>query len=323
MINDKIKLLIVDDSPTLTNVMAEYFTENGYDVASSDGSNALELLNQNEYNVVITDLKLSTINGHQIIKYIREKSSLAEIIVITAYASIDSTIEAIRTSVFDYIEKPFSFEQIERIVKNAALKNKINLENKKHLYQLSEQNERLENRIKELINDLEDTTLKDSLTGLYNYKYFVNILTMEISRAIRYKRQLTIALIEICNYKEYCKTFGAEASNDALIKLAKVIQNNSRTCDIAIRYSEFVFGLILPETNAEQTKRLIVRFANIIKELDFNKKEGTEPPLLSINAGIVTCPDHGDNFDSLIEATQVALIAANKEPNNPIRIFVN
>ncbi len=124
------RLLIVDDEQTLRESLQRVFSREGYDAdAVNSAESALELLASNVYHVVITDIILPGIDGIELLKRIKEKLPEQLVIIITAYASIDTAIRAIRLGAYDYIVKPIVHEEIKQTVKNAVKQRALQSEN--------------------------------------------------------------------------------------------------------------------------------------------------------------------------------------------------
>ena len=103
------RVLIVDDDPMIRDCIKDLFNEFGYKARTvSNGTDAINILSKEYYPVVVTDLFLPDIKGIQILDFIQEKGGHSVVLIITAYSSADSAIEALRHGAYDYITKPFS-----------------------------------------------------------------------------------------------------------------------------------------------------------------------------------------------------------------------
>ncbi len=126
---DKIKLLIVDDDEKLLETISERLSLNNFDVASvSDGKAAIKIAKKERFDVAILDLKMPDMDGTEILKILKKRHSFLEVIMLTGYASIDSAVECTKLGAFGYIEKPYSFENLLTMIKEAftrRLKNKF------------------------------------------------------------------------------------------------------------------------------------------------------------------------------------------------------
>ncbi|MDP3276105.1 MAG: sigma-54 dependent transcriptional regulator [Deltaproteobacteria bacterium] len=107
------KILVVDDERTLRGAVCSMLRGAGYEVEeASDGNRAIEQAGQSAYDVVLTDLKMGGLDGLAVLRRIRELQPLTEVIVMTAYGTIESAVDAMRAGAYDYIQKPFTEEEL-------------------------------------------------------------------------------------------------------------------------------------------------------------------------------------------------------------------
>ena len=117
------KILVVDDEITKLTPLVDALAKEGYEVDGvEDGITALNKIEKTKYDIVITDIRLPELDGIELLKRIREISKETEVIVITAYTSIDSAVSAMKAGAYDYISKPFSIEDILGKVKEISNK---------------------------------------------------------------------------------------------------------------------------------------------------------------------------------------------------------
>ncbi|MHB8880723.1 MAG: sigma-54-dependent transcriptional regulator [Thermodesulfovibrionales bacterium] len=114
------KLLIVEDEETLRESLERVFIRDGYEVDGVDSSEAaLETIRDSSYDLVITDIVLPGINGIALLKRCRENNPDLKVIIMTAFASIETAVEAIRAGAYDYLVKPVRHDQIKDAVRKA------------------------------------------------------------------------------------------------------------------------------------------------------------------------------------------------------------
>jgi len=120
----------VEDEETLCESLKRVLSREGYvvDVAYSAES-ALEIFNGGFYDVIITDIILPGITGIELLKRIKEQLPEQIVIITTAYASLETAVEALRTGAYDYVVKPVMHEEIKQIVKNALTQGALQEEN--------------------------------------------------------------------------------------------------------------------------------------------------------------------------------------------------
>jgi two-component system response regulator PilR (NtrC family) len=111
---------VIDDEPIIHEVLGELLTSEGYNVDSSaNGEEALEKHISNEYDLVLLDLLMPGMNGIDVLKELKNRNPKIVIIIITAYASVESAITAMKMGAYDYIQKPFKHEELLLTVKRA------------------------------------------------------------------------------------------------------------------------------------------------------------------------------------------------------------
>jgi len=124
------KILVVDDEPTYRASVSRCLTNNSYRVTAADsGERALELLSTGNYDLLITDLKMSGISGLDLIKKIKEISPNTATIIMTAYATIETAIEATKNGAFHYLVKPFNIDELTQLAQKAIEHKKLKDEN--------------------------------------------------------------------------------------------------------------------------------------------------------------------------------------------------
>ena len=113
----KKKILLVDDEETLRWALQEALTDEGYEVEdTSDGVQAVEFAKKSGYDLVISDLRMPTMSGIQLITEIKKVHPDIKAIIMTAYGSVETVVEAMRIGVADFVAKPFKIEYIKNVI---------------------------------------------------------------------------------------------------------------------------------------------------------------------------------------------------------------
>ncbi|MBN2225316.1 MAG: sigma-54-dependent Fis family transcriptional regulator [Deltaproteobacteria bacterium] len=124
------KILIVDDETSMRNLFSIMLGKEGYDVdVAEDGVAAMSLIDTKIYDLVITDIMMPKMKGTELLKKVKEVHPETVVIMITAYASTESAVEAMKEGAYDYITKPFSVEEIKVIIAKALERGKLEREN--------------------------------------------------------------------------------------------------------------------------------------------------------------------------------------------------
>jgi DNA-binding NtrC family response regulator len=132
------KILIVDDEKNTREALQDGLSksEDRHVVAVEDGKSALKLLDAEEFDLVITDLKMPDIDGTKLLKEIKKREPKTVVILMTAYASIETAVEAMKLGAYDYIQKPFRMTEIRKMVTKALETRSLLVENSKLRQQL-------------------------------------------------------------------------------------------------------------------------------------------------------------------------------------------
>ncbi|MFP4194418.1 MAG: sigma-54-dependent transcriptional regulator [Desulfobacterales bacterium] len=114
------RILIIDDEAQICRNCCKILAKNSYHTEYAlDGRTGLEMLGKNHYDVVITDVRMGRVGGMEILKWIRENRPETMVIIITGYASISSAVDLMKTGAYDYLPKPFTPEELRRVVSEA------------------------------------------------------------------------------------------------------------------------------------------------------------------------------------------------------------
>jgi DNA-binding NtrC family response regulator len=136
--NKKIKVLVVDDEVDICRALEFLLIKEGYDVATAnDGERALELFTKKEFNVVITDLKMPGMSGLDLLREIQAVSDSVPVIIMTAFASVENAVEAMKLGASDYIVKPFINDDVMMTVRRLIRQRALEDENQALRRQLS------------------------------------------------------------------------------------------------------------------------------------------------------------------------------------------
>ncbi|AEG59189.1 GGDEF domain-containing protein [Desulforamulus ruminis] len=155
----------------------------------------------------------------------------------------------------------------------------------------------------------------DGLTGLYNHRYMQVRLEEEISRAIRYKRTLTLLMLDLDFFKSINDRYGHIAGDLVLKSLSAVIVENLREGDISCRYGGEELVVILPETDLKEGTPVAERLRKAIESTPFHLSPGCPPIQLTVSIGIAELME-GDTGQSLLQRADEALYLAKSHGRN-------
>jgi two-component system response regulator PilR (NtrC family) len=124
------KILVVDDEQSLREVLSIMLKRAGYSVTSAtDGDEAIDFVHKEIFDLVITDLRMPKIDGMEVLKAVKSASPETVVLIITAFATADSAVEAMKQGAYDYLTKPFQVDEVQLIIRNALEKRRLTTEN--------------------------------------------------------------------------------------------------------------------------------------------------------------------------------------------------
>ena len=126
MVKTKRRILVVDDEKSMREILEIFLENEGYSVsAANNGELAVEALRRDIYDLIISDMKMPKMGGLELLKNVKESSPDTIFVVMTAFGTTESAVEAMKLGAYDYIQKPFQMDDIRLVVKNALDKQKL------------------------------------------------------------------------------------------------------------------------------------------------------------------------------------------------------
>ena len=158
----------------------------------------------------------------------------------------------------------------------------------------------------------------DPLTKLFNVGYFKDRLQEELNRARRFQHSVSITIIDLDKFKDFNDSFGHQAGDQLLIKLAKVFKEHFEDTDIIARYGGDEFIILCPEIKKQDAARIVGNLMHDLEMYDFGRaKTGST---VTFSAGVASFPDDGGSVSELIKAADEALYEAKGMGRNNVRI---
>jgi diguanylate cyclase (GGDEF)-like protein len=206
-----------------------------------------------------------------------------------------------KAGAYDYITTPFNLDEIKIIILHASEWRKMVEEVK-------------EKRI------FQEMALMDSLTHIYNRRYFDELLRREAERAIRYHYKFSLLLIDIDDFKKYNDTYGHQAGDEVLRVVANSLIHQTRSTDFTARYGGEEFAIIAPHTDKKYISFLAARIVHFIANKDIVLNESIKTRV-SISIGIATFGEDTLERNELVKLADKALYEAKKLGKNRSCMF--
>lgn len=127
---DKISILIVDDEDSVRDSLLNWFIEDGYEVdAAENAKKALQLLEKKNFNIILADIKMPGMDGLELQRRIKSLNSETIVIIMTAFASVETAVQALKDGAYDYVTKPFDPDDLSHLIRNAGAQIRLSKEN--------------------------------------------------------------------------------------------------------------------------------------------------------------------------------------------------
>ncbi|MFV1858730.1 MAG: diguanylate cyclase [Anaerolineales bacterium] len=283
-------MLVADDDPQFRELLVRRAEKMGLSVLEvEDGNEAMEALEGEIFDLIVSDLYMPGHTGLEVIQKAQEKDPEIHAIILTASATVETAIEALRSGVYDYLTKPLeSLADFEITVARAL----------EHAHLIRE-NDRLFREVQRL-------AVTDALTGLFNRHKLDEALANEFERARRYKRPLSVIMIDMDGLKAINDTYGHTAGDAALKMVGDVIRSQTRRVDMPARFGGDEFVVLLPEVELELGVKIAERICNKIKPT----KEHDD--MFSVSGGVAQLSEEHASAKDFLRAVDDALYRAKR-----------
>jgi len=295
------RVLIVDDDEAVRNTMNEYIQAAGYNSKSvSCAEEALEIIQKDEFQVIITDIILPAMGGLELTKSIR-KNNDSDVIVMTGYGDEYSYEEAINIGASDFVIKPVRLEELLLRLKRVLKERELTKE-----------------RVR-MMEKLQRLAVTDGLTKLYNSRSFYSQLETEVDRFNRYKHPLALLLLDLDHFKEYNDNYGHLEGDKILVRFSQIIKSCLRTNDSAYRYGGEEFTVILPETAGAEARTVAQRIRAALETERFSPENGPDVQI-TISIG-VTEYHTKEELSTFIQRADKAMYLSKKNGRNKVSML--
>ena len=304
-------VLIVDDAASIRHILKlklQKIDEIKTVLLAADGNEGLKLLREKPVDLVLCDLMMPEVDGHE---YLARKSSIESavdvpVIMLTGKEEMEDKIRALGSGASDYLTKPFQdAELIARV--------RVHLKSRLLQRELRAKNAELER----LNQKLEELNRTDPLTGAANRRSLTDALELEYLRAERYHRPLSLFMMDIDHFKKVNDTHGHQAGDTVLVTVASSLLCSLRKQDVVARYGGEEFAVILPETEKQNALTVAERCRGMVASMETDI--GSSRLNVTVSVGVAALSDEGiTSTEKLLGAADRALYEAKRGGRNRV-----
>jgi len=210
-------ILVIDDEEVICSLIKDTLSEKGYSVTTTqDAKEGLQITQQNSFDAILIDLRMPDLDGLTVLEKIRQYDPDNTVIMITGYPSFETVKEALHLGAFDYLPKPFDLEALLFTIIRAIGVHRLNIDNRRLLKQISEENIILEKKVIERTEDLRSLyrdlqtsymrTIKAMVATVMLKDHYTYGHSEKVSKcAIMIAQEMRLSVKEIDEIKEACE----------------------------------------------------------------------------------------------------------------------
>lgn len=317
------KALVIEDSQTGLAVVSQHLERMGIlPIAATDGESGVAAFRQHNPDIVLLDVVLPGMDGYEVARRIRAIEQSGEwtpIIFLTARTADTDLVQGITAGGDDYLFKPIS--EVVLAAKVRAMQRILQMR-----YSLVVLTRKLDAANQELTR----LTSLDGLTGLSNRRHFDETMLREWRRAARYKRPLSLVLVDVDHFKQYNDTYGHLAGDECLKTVASALQAVSRRpSDLVARYGGEEFAILLPDTGESDASAVAQSACRAVLSLGIPHGKSSVNDCVTVSIGVATFVPPpafvgklAGKPSSLIDAADQALYEAKQQGRNRVVVQV-
>ncbi|MBN2509020.1 MAG: diguanylate cyclase [Spirochaetales bacterium] len=255
------KILVVDDTSENIKFLGKVLQSEGYLISfATDGPQALSIA-PHGCDLILLDIMMPGMSGFEVCRKLKELPETKDIPVIflTAINQKEDIVKGLNLGAVDYITKPFQTEEL-------LLRVRTHLE-------LSRTRKQLISYLDDLGKEnmvLEEVSITDGLTRLYNHSYIMERAVQEIANAKRHGSDISMIMFDLDFFKDVNDMYGHQVGDQVLVKVAHALKSRLREGDTAGRYGGEEFVVLLPNTAMEQAERIGERIRRFIDNLEWD-----------------------------------------------------
>lgn len=292
------RVLIADDDKDFRSILVRRAQGLGLEIIEAeDGEQAIEALRNESFDLMLLDLWMPKHSGLEVYQVSQEIDPELQAIVLTGSATLETAVEALRCGVYDYLTKPLeSLAELDLAIKRALTHRRLLKENAR------------------LFAEVQRLAITDPLTGLFNRRKLDEMLIIEVERADRYNRPLSLIMLDLDGMKTLNDQYGHPAGDEALKIVADQIRKQIRSVDLPTRYGGDEFVIVLPEADLEAARNVAKRICAKITSTNFHGE------YLSVSAGVAQWSSDYPKASQFLKIADQAMYQAKRAGGK--RLFV-
>lgn len=312
-----LSVLVVEDEASALEFLIYFLEQDGFEVTGvGDLASARECAAGQRFDLVLVDKNLPDGSGLGFAREMMQECRGCEIVMMSAFANIDSTVEAIQLGVADFLVKPF--DDLETL--RSRLQRVLDMQ------RLKRANEKLVQDLQEKNALLESLVIRDPLTTLYNHAYFHESVVREVNRSARHLLDFAVLFVDVDGFKDVNDSEGHLFGDEVLKLLSGVLRGTGangsghfrlRKEDIAARYGGDEFALILPSTAKAGACTKAEQLRKAVEETDFGLGAGK----MTVSIGVASYPLDATAHRDLVSAADSSLYVAKRTGRNRVVAF--
>jgi diguanylate cyclase (GGDEF)-like protein/putative nucleotidyltransferase with HDIG domain len=313
------KILLADDEEALRLILGRQLRRSGHDVTlAEDGMMALESLQNEEFDVVVSDMKMPRLDGMGLLAHASRIAPDTEFIILTGHGSLEGAVEAFKTGhVFDYLLKPLEdINQLDNVVKRAVERHFLRSENVRLVDELKTQIDHLETAKTQLSHLAE----RDGLTGLYNHKAIHRELDRSLDRDDI--GEVSVMMIDMDGFKLINDTYGHLLGDHVLRHVARTLESECSDTDCIGRCGGDEFMVILKGKVAQDASETAVRIKHSLAANPFSTPDGSRLPIV-LCFGIADTSTAGTSSPAIVSAADAALYEGKHQGGDHVTLHMS
>lgn len=299
-------IVIADDDRLTREAVVRVLLAHGYAVeAVADGQAAVERVGRGGVDLVLLDILMPRLSGLEACRLIKgmTSDSFLPVVLLTVKTDSASRVEGLKIGADDYVCKPFDERELIARVE-AMLRIK-----------------RLHDHVAEARAKLEQLSIHDELTGLYNYRYLHSRMNEEFKRAERYHEPLAALVIDIDRLEAHNQVGGRALGDQVIRAVAESLRRSVREVDVIARFGGDEFLVLLPSTHFAGSVTVAERIWHEVVDRPVLSEQG-DPARPTLSVGVALFPSRDVRTkDQLLRAADAALHNAKREGKNRVCVY--